>query len=117
MADTSHFFDALRDHTEIKLRIFGNYVVPWAAKLGYKARYRGTRNLWYVDGFAGEGKYKSDGADGSPLIAARHAAHLIKHGRSYALGCVNVEIDRKRHARLERNTDAFKELGVSVHNL
>ena len=117
MADTSNFFDALRDHTEIKLRIFGKYVVPWAAKLGYKARYRGTQNLWYVDGFAGEGKSKSDGADGSPLIAARHAARLIEQGQSYSLGCVNVEIKRRRHASLERNTDAFKNLGVSIHNL
>src|SRR2546422_218634 len=89
--------------------------------MGREARIQG-KVPWYPESLVrrwirGRGKYKSDGADGSPLIAARHAALLIERGRSYSLGCVNVEINRKRHASLERHTDAFKKLGVPIHNL
>ena len=58
------FFDNLRDHSEVKHRILASFLTPWAAKLG--STFRGRSGvIWYVDGFAGAGKY-GDGRDGSP---------------------------------------------------
>ena len=50
------FFDNLRDYSEIKLRILGRFLAPWAAKLGFWTRRRNGA-IWYVNGFAGPGKY------------------------------------------------------------
>lgn len=116
MVHTSDFFDHLQDHSEIKLRILDKFAVPWAAKLGYKAGLRGGRKLWYVDGFAGPGRYE-DGSEGSPIIGASHALELVKQSRPYALGCVNVESNRRRFDSLERETASFSSQGVEIHNL
>lgn len=116
MGDTSRFFAELKDHSEIKLRIFQQFIVPWAAKLGYKARGRGANQLWYVDGFAGPGKYE-DGSDGSPIIAAQQAANMVVADSPIKLGCVNVEVDRPRFSELEANTSRFKDSGVEIYNI
>lgn len=116
MADTSHFFDALRDHSEIKLRILDKFILPWRAKLGYKVRRTGRSRLWYVDGFAGPGKYE-DGREGSPVIGARHALSSLREDRGYVFGCVNVELKRQRYEALEVETEQYRHAGVLIHNL
>jgi three-Cys-motif partner protein len=116
MGRTSDFFDKLKDHTEIKLRILAKFVVPWARKLGYKVRYRSGTRIWYVDGFAGPGKY-GDGSPGSPLIGAGEALTLLRERRGYVLGCVNVELRASRFKSLEHVTAHFREEGVPIHNL
>lgn len=116
MAQTSRFFERLRDHTEIKLRILGKFVVPWSAKLGYKARARGGERIWYVDGFAGPGKYE-DNSPGSPLIGAGQALNVLRGNRPYVLGCVNVEQKLSYYRSLEKMTEHYKDQGVPIHNL
>jgi three-Cys-motif partner protein len=116
MAQTPQFFEHLRDHTEIKLRILSKFLVPWSAKLGYKAGLRGRRKLWYVDGFAGPGKY-GDGSAGSPIIGAGQALEVREQRRGYVLGCVNVEMNARLFASLERETSAYEAKGVEIHNL
>lgn len=116
MTRTSGFFDQLRDHTEIKLRILGKFIVPWRAKLGYKTRVRGGKRIWYIDGFAGPGKY-GDGADGSPIIGARQALWVLREGTGYTLGCVNVELRARRYEALCRETRPYEQDGVPVYNL
>lgn len=91
-------------------------MVPWSSKLGYKARTRGGGRIWYVDGFAGPGKYK-DGADGSPIIGARRALTILRENRGYTLGCINVEIKRNWYEALEEGTEAYKRDGVPIYNL
>ena len=59
------FFDNLREHSEVKHRILASFLTPWAAKLGSMVRGK-SGVIWYVDGFAGAGRY-GDGRDGSPL--------------------------------------------------
>ena len=83
------FFDNLRDYQEIKLRILRKFLPPWSAKLGSLAQ-RSNKVIWYVDGFAGEGKYK-DGSDGSPLLGLRSARHTLDQNRQYQLACFFVE--------------------------
>ncbi|MGB6836397.1 MAG: three-Cys-motif partner protein TcmP [Dehalococcoidia bacterium] len=116
MAQTSHFFEQLRDHSEIKLRILGKFVVPWSAKLGFKAQARGGQRIWYVDGFAGPGKYR-DGKAGSPLIGAGQALGVLRGNKEYVLGCVNVEREPSYFRSLEELTQHFKDQGVPMHNL
>jgi three-Cys-motif partner protein len=116
MTRTSHFFDHLRDHTEIKLRILRKFVRPWSAKLGYKTRARGGKRIWYVDGFAGPGTYK-DGAEGSPIIGAGQALSVLRAASGHILGCVNVELDSTRYQALCRETHPYRQQGVPISNL
>ncbi|MBI2862354.1 MAG: three-Cys-motif partner protein TcmP [Chloroflexi bacterium] len=92
------------------------FLVPWSAKLGYKVKRRGEAQLWYVDGFSGPGRY-GDGAEGSPIIGARQALQIMSSSRDYALGCINVEIKRLRFRQLEKNTQDFRDNGVTIRNL
>jgi three-Cys-motif partner protein len=116
MAQTSRFFEQLRDHTEIKLRLLSKFLVPWSAKLGYKVRLRGGERIWYVDGFAGPGKYDDD-SPGSPLIGAGQALAVLRKNAGYVLACVNVEQEPSRFRSLEHVTERYKEWGVPMYNL
>lgn len=100
----TNFFKKLRDTSEIKLRILNKFLVPWCAKLG-SIRQR----LWYVDGFAGPGRYE-DGAEGSPLIGAKMAADIQARGRAYSLNCINVELNRKYYKQLCKETADFPQV-------
>ena len=91
---------------------------PWskwkhAILLGYlKAmaailRRRGC--IYYVDGFAGPGKYVEDESVGSPILAARHAKDLAYSGREYALRCINVEQDPDVFQNLENSTAKYQQ--------
>ena len=71
---TAEFFENLRDYSEIKHRILARFLTPWTVKLGSWARRR-NGVVWYIDGFAGPGKYE-DGSDGSPLLGLRRAKHI-----------------------------------------
>ncbi len=116
MGNTTRFFERLRDHSEIKLRILRKFIPPWRAKLGHKVRSRGDSRLWYVDGFAGRGRY-DDGSEGSPIIGAQEALRSLQESRGYTLGCVNVELEHRRYEELERNTETYKAAGVALRNL
>jgi three-Cys-motif partner protein len=116
MASNSTFFDAVRSHSEVKHRILGKFIPPWRAKLGYKVRLRGADSLWYVDAFAGVGKY-GDGKHGSPLIAAEQAASALRENRDYRLHCINVERSSSRFSRLVQNTDPWIQGGADITNL
>jgi three-Cys-motif partner protein len=116
MGDTSKFFESLKGHSEIKHRILGKFLPPWRAKLGLRVSMRGTGRLWYVDAFAGTGKYE-DGADGSPIIGARQALAAKQEKRDYRLACINVEIKRDRFQLLVANTADFISADVEIHNL
>lgn len=75
----------------------------------------GNGVIWYVDGFAGEGRYQ-DGRDGSPLVGLRRASQALNEDRGYHLACFFVEKNKKRWASLDGISEAFKRRGVTVHN-
>lgn len=116
MGDTRGFFERLKDYSEIKHRILGKFIRPWRSKLGFKIRGRLNAKLWYVDAFAGTGKY-GDGADGSPILGAREALAAHQERRGYDLSCINVENNKSRCNQLESNTAAFRAAGVAIHNI
>jgi three-Cys-motif partner protein len=49
--------------------------------------------VYFVDGFAGEGRYKDPPEDGSPVIAASIGADAVAKGRGFTLRCINIEPD------------------------
>ena len=108
------FFENLRDHSEIKLRILRRFLAPWAAKVGTLAR-RGNRVIWYVDGFAGRGKY-DDGSDGSPLLGLQEAKRLRDADRDYTLASYFVETNPLNWTALERLISPFRADGLKIRN-
>lgn len=110
----SGFFDNLRDYSEIKLRILGKFLAPWAAKLGSMSR-KGNRLIWYVDGFAGRGTYE-DGSDGSPILGLRRARETLAERRGYQLSCFFVEKGLKNWSTLDSLADPFRGAGINVIN-
>ena len=71
--------------------------------------------IWYVDGFAGEGRYK-DGSDGSPLLGLRMAEQIRAANRGYQLACFFVEKERRRWQSLEELAQPFQDDGIRVVN-
>lgn len=112
---TERFFETPRDTSEIKLRIVERFLTPWSAKLGFRSR-RGTQVVWYVDGFAGPGRY-DDGRDGSPLLGLERAAQVKREGREYDLRCLFVEKSRTYCAALDDLCRPFRDHGVTATNL
>lgn len=80
------FFDRRREWSRWKHRLLERYLGKFAGILG--SRYS---TIFFVDGFAGAGRYTSPSEDGSPVIAARLAAQPSANHRPYTLRCVNVE--------------------------
>lgn len=80
------FFDQRREWSRWKHRLLERYLGKFAGILG--SRYP---TIFFVDGFAGAGRYCSPSEDGSPVIAARLAAQPSANHRPYTLRCVNVE--------------------------
>jgi len=87
----------LKEVSKIKHLILKKYFPAWAKILGSK-----NKILFYVDCFAGEGRYE-DGVEGSPLIIAKEAYKLIKSNAPLSLSLIFVEKDKKRAEKLEEN--------------
>ncbi len=96
--------------SEIKHQLLEKYLSLFISKL---ASTRGV--LYFVDGFAGEGRY-GDGSEGSPLIAAKRAVAPTSPKHAGVLRCINVEEDSESFQNLEENTRPFKDKGL-VQNL
>lgn len=92
------YFQAAKTWSSIKLRLLGQYLKPFSWKLGSK-----HRQIFYIDGFAGRGRYEN-GTEGSPLVAARQAKQAMEEGRPFQLHCINVEADEETFANLEQHT-------------
>lgn len=108
------FFDNLREVSEVKLRILSSFLPPWGAKLGSLARQR-NGVLWYVDGFAGKGKY-NDGSDGSPLLGLHEASRIRAASRGYSLACFFVEANRNNWSTLDSLIEPYRSNGFHIRN-
>lgn len=97
--------------TVSKHNIFENYLEPWAKIISNQAW---VKNAYYVDAFAGAGKYQT-GEEGSPVIAARI---LKKYQKSTCkLHCICIERDAKRYRDLQDSVKEFEpELNVEKYN-
>ena len=104
-------------HTLAKIEILSAYLVAWFQILGIGKQ---GKNIFYVDGFAGPGKYE-DNLDGSPLVAleALRKAKINSSTRWRAgiVHCVFVERDKERfrHGGSKFLTQQFsKSLGRCI---
>src|SRR6266536_5453270 len=101
------FFDELKEWSERKLQLLHNYVSAASKIMG------SIKQVYYVDGFAGEGIY-DDGSKGSPVRAAELALSYQQDAKSYALKCINVEEDTKRFTNLQSTTAKFGNLVLNL---
>lgn len=60
------FFNDLKDHSKIKLKVLDMFFIPWVSKVFYNPKNISDDVIMVFDGFAGAGKYKDK--KGSPLI-------------------------------------------------
>jgi three-Cys-motif partner protein len=97
-----------RPHTIAKIEILEGYLLAWFQILG---RTKQSKDLLYVDGFAGPGKYRNH-SKGSPiaaLVAAKSAISLL--GNNWKAGnihCVFIEPDKKRFLHLSETIQPFE---------
>ncbi len=82
------FFKHRREWSRWKHHLLKRYLGQFAGIVGST-----HREVYYVDGFAGEGRYKDPPEDGSPVIAAKLAVD-DSVARNYTLHCINIEPDR-----------------------
>ena len=98
-----------KPQTKIKLNILRSYLSAWA-KIFAKQKY--CKKLYYVDCFAGRGKYHDHGQknviNGSPLMALNIAKDIKrKYGREMV--CFFIEKDPKIFRDLQAFTKPFKK--------
>ncbi len=103
------FFDDLKDWSERKLQLLEKYVEA-ASKI------MGSGNMgevYYVDGFAGEGTYE-DNSKGSPVRIAELAQRYKIEAKPYSLKCINIEENKNRFANLQATTVQFGDLVTNL---
>lgn len=83
---TEGFFEQRREWSRWKHRLLKRYLGQFSAIVG-----SAHKALYYVDAFAGEGKYKEPPEEGSPVIAATIAADAAEKKRAFSLQCINIE--------------------------
>ena len=97
--------------TVSKHNIFENYLEPWAKIISNQSW---VKDAYYVDAFAGRGKYKS-GEEGSPVIAAKILEKYQKP--TCKLHCICIERDAKRYEILESSLKQFEgKLDIEKYN-
>ncbi|MGZ5445114.1 MAG: three-Cys-motif partner protein TcmP [Thermoanaerobaculia bacterium] len=82
---TDDFFEQKREWSRWKHRLLHRYLAQFAGIVGST-----HQTVYFIDGFAGEGRYKNPPEDGSPIIAANIAVQTPA-SRGYSLRCINVE--------------------------
>ena len=104
-------FQEKEAQTVSKHNIFENYLEPWAKIISNQPW---VKDAYYVDAFAGKGKYET-GEAGSPVIAANI---LIKYQKpTCKLHCICIERDAKRYEILESSLKQFeRKLDVEKHS-
>ena len=109
---SDNFWESPTPHATAKHGLLREYLKAWFPILGQWSK---GEAVWFVDAFAGRGRYK-DGTDGSPLIALKEAATQARKspGRQFVL--VFVERDPSTFATLE-SLVRDSGLGASLENL
>jgi three-Cys-motif partner protein len=80
------FFEQPREWSRWKHQLLRRYLGKFSGILGSK-----HPAVYFIDGFAGAGRYGNPNEDGSPVIAARIAADQSGNQRPCTLRCINVE--------------------------
>jgi three-Cys-motif partner protein len=70
--------------------------------------------VYYVDGFAGQGRL-DDGTEGSALIAAKLAAEPVQKSRKGLLHCINIESESETFDNLKKATAPYSHCVTNLH--
>lgn len=93
-------------HTIAKIVMLGSYMYVWFSVMG---RTFSNRDLWYIDGFAGPGKYTNfDGSSPTATIKAAEAALQTSAWRAGKIRCLFVEEDEQRFEHLSEVVSGMK---------
>jgi len=88
--------------TVTKHNIFENYLDPWVKIISNQ---QWVKDIYYVDAFAGTGRYIKTGEPGSPVVAANI---MLKYKKpSFKIHCIFIEKDPKRYKILEDSLEKF----------
>lgn len=101
MNQAEEFFLDLKEWSARKLVIIEKYIGGFSRILGSK-----SKEIYYVDGFAGKGVYDG-GEKGSPVLAAEAAQRFQQANSAFTLRCINVERDPNNYTDLCRETQKF----------
>lgn len=93
-----------KEQTQLKLDILKKYLKPWADIIG-----NNFKKAYYIDCFAGRGKYHKDGINdcvlGSPLIAQHIALNVqdakLKQGKNFELSVIAIESNNGNFKQLK----------------
>jgi len=103
-----------KPQTKTKLKILNEYLTAWAIIL---AKQSWCKEMYFVDCFAGRGKYHNDGKKdvviGSPLIALG-IAKIIKEKYKKEIRCIFIEENKKVFLELEKFINPYIADGFSV---
>lgn len=94
------FFDSKREWSHWKHSLLKRYLPKFAGIIGSRHPV-----IYFIDGFAGAGRYLDPPEDGSPVIAAKLAQEVAQGAWPYTLRCINVE--PLNFDELEASTAAF----------
>jgi spore photoproduct lyase len=104
-------FDQKKPQTVSKHKIFENYLEPWAKIIANQK----WNDAYYIDAFAGTGKYIKTGEAGSPVIAAQILLKCQKPRCKFH--CICVEKDSKRYKILKNSIKRFTgKLNIEIYN-
>ncbi|MBB6732808.1 three-Cys-motif partner protein TcmP [Cohnella zeiphila] len=114
---TGEFFEELQKHSDAKLRILNNYVIPWMRKIVLGTQFFGGKCL-VIDGFAGAGIY-DDGSDGSPMILLKNAVDFYEQARQHGwpepnIFLIFIEGNYANYRSLKSNIN--KVIGIDVES-
>ena len=119
MAKNDFWNLSCRPYTQLKLKILKEYLDFWARVFFSQAskhkNWREYQDIYYIDCFAGRGKYHCNGQkdviDGSPLIALKCASEFQKNPKykDVKMHCVFVEKYKKISQDLEKFCEPYKE--------
>ncbi len=104
MNQAEEFFSDLKEWSARKLVIIEKYIGGFSRILGSK-----SKEIYYVDGFAGKGVYEG-GEKGSPVLAAESAQKFQQTNSPFTLRCINVERDHSNYTDLCSETQKFGSL-------
>jgi len=108
---TRDLFQEKEAQTISKHNIFENYLEPWAKIISNQPW---VKEAYYVDAFAGRGKYKS-GEEGSPVIGAKILKKYQKP--TCKLHCICIERNPNRYKVLDHSLKEFEtDLNVEKYN-
>lgn len=115
----NNFWDlTYRPYTQLKFKILEDYLRAWATIFFHQAsehhNWEAWQELYYVDCFAGRGKYHKDDEEdvigGSPLIALKCALGFQQNPkyREVKMNCIFIENDVKIALKLEEFCESYR---------